>query len=119
MPGAATSNMSPTMAGPSAQGSQLTRDDRDLFKWFETAPAPKGANRADIIFLDPPYRFLNERPEALRKLAGQLVAHLAPSGLVVFRHDAKDSFDLAPLREVDRREYGGMIIKLLTVSDPT
>jgi 16S rRNA (guanine966-N2)-methyltransferase len=91
--------------------------DRDLFKWFETAPAPKGANRADIIFLDPPYRFLNERPEALRKLAGQLVAHLAPAGLVVFRHDAKDSFDLPPLREVDRREYGGMMIKLLTATD--
>jgi len=92
--------------------------DRDLFKWFETAPPPSPADaRADIVFLDPPYRFLNERPEALHKLAGQLMNHLAPGGVVVFRHDAKDSFDLPPLREFDRREYGGMMIKLLTVPE--
>jgi hypothetical protein len=32
---------------------------------------------------------------------------------VIFRHDAKDALDLAPLRESDRREYGGMRIELL------
>ena len=88
--------------------------DRDLFKWFDVTPQPEADQQAGIIFLDPPYRFLTERPEALRKLAGQLVNHVSPGGLIVFRHDAKDSLELAPLREVDRREYGGMIIKLLS-----
>jgi 16S rRNA (guanine(966)-N(2))-methyltransferase RsmD len=93
--------------------------DRDLFRWFETAPPLQAGDRAGIVFLDPPYRFLNERPEALLKLAAQLVAHLAPGGVVVFRHDAKDSIELAPFREVDRREYGGMMLKLLTATEAT
>jgi len=89
--------------------------DRDLFKWFESTPPPQQpADRANIIFLDPPYRFLNDRPDDLRKLAARLAAHLAPDGVVIFRHDAKDDLDLTPLHESDRREYGGMTIKLLT-----
>src|SRR5258705_9617355 len=38
----------------------------DLFKWFSTNTSPESA---DIIFLDPPYRFLTEQPEKLRNLA--------------------------------------------------
>jgi 16S rRNA (guanine966-N2)-methyltransferase len=91
--------------------------DRDLFKWFDTTPPPKQDDQAGVIFLDPPYRFLNERADALRALAARLAAHLAPSGVVVFRHDAKDALELHPLREIDRRQYGGMMIKLLT--DPS
>src|SRR5688500_14817180 len=54
--------------------------DRDLFRWFESAPPPQqqDKNRAGIIFLDPPYRFLTERPADLRKLATRLAKHLAP-----------------------------------------
>jgi 16S rRNA (guanine966-N2)-methyltransferase len=89
--------------------------DRDLFKWFDATPAPaKPGDAAEVIFLDPPYRFLNDRPDDLRRLAARLARHLTPDGLVVFRHDAKDSLELAPLVEVDRREYGGMTIELLT-----
>jgi 16S rRNA (guanine(966)-N(2))-methyltransferase RsmD len=91
--------------------SRSTVIDRDLFKWFESAPPPAG--KANIIFLDPPYRFLSERPDDLRHLATRLAAHLAEDGIVVFRHDAKDSLDLPPLRVTDRREYGGMTIELL------
>jgi 16S rRNA (guanine966-N2)-methyltransferase len=87
--------------------------DRDIFKWFESSPSPSSPDKADIIFLDPPYRFLNERADGLRKLAARLATHLAPHGVVIFRHDAKDDLDLAPLRESDRRDYGGMTIKLL------
>jgi 16S rRNA (guanine966-N2)-methyltransferase len=91
--------------------------DRDLFRWFESAsPPPAPKDRAEIIFLDPPYRFLSERPDDLRKLAMKMAAHLAPDGLVIFRHDAKDALDLAPLRETDRREYGGMTIRLLSMA---
>jgi 16S rRNA (guanine966-N2)-methyltransferase len=88
---------------------------RDLFKWFEHAPTDQ-ANGADLIFLDPPYRFVRERPEDLRKLAQRFAQqHLKPDGLVVFRHDIADALDLAPLKPYDRREYGGMTIELLRV----
>ena len=85
--------------------------DRDLFKWFEDA-AP--AQNASLVVLDPPYRFLTERPDDLRRLATRLVdAHLAPERIVVFRHDAGDALELASLKPFDRREYGGMAIELL------
>src|SRR4051812_35820357 len=38
----------------------------DLFKWFASPPPSR---KVDLIFLDPPYRFLGERPEELQKLA--------------------------------------------------
>jgi 16S rRNA (guanine966-N2)-methyltransferase len=85
--------------------------DRDLFRWFESAPVPAG--KANVIFLDPPYRFLTDRPDDLRRLAARMAGHLAADGIVVFRHDARDALDLPPLRPTDRREYGGMTIELL------
>jgi 16S rRNA (guanine966-N2)-methyltransferase len=86
--------------------------DRDLFKWFDSAPAAKP--KIDLIFLDPPYRFLVERPGDLQRLAGKMVTnHLAPGASIVFRHDAKDALDLPPLIATDRRDYGGMAIELL------
>ena len=91
--------------------------DRDLFKWFASSPPPPGPqDRAGVIFLDPPYRFLTERQDELRRLAARLAEHLAPDGIVIFRHDAKDSLDLAPLHEIDRRDYGGMTIELLAAT---
>jgi 16S rRNA (guanine966-N2)-methyltransferase len=89
--------------------SRSTVIDRDLFNWFQTVTT----NKANIIFLDPPYRFLTERPADLRRLAARLAGHLAEDGVVVFRHDANDVLDLPPLRPADRRDYGGMTIELL------
>ena len=84
---------------------------QDLFRWFATA-TPEA--RADLIFLDPPYRFLRELPDALRTLSEQIARdHLAPDGLVVFRHDAADALALPPLRRLDAREYGGMALEFL------
>jgi 16S rRNA (guanine966-N2)-methyltransferase len=84
----------------------------DLFRWFDGAAPP--AQKTDVAFLDPPYRFLRERPDDLRKLAAALAhAHLAPLGTVVFRHDAKDALELPLLQPVDRREYGGMVLEFL------
>jgi 16S rRNA G966 N2-methylase RsmD len=60
-----------------------------------------------LVFLDPPYRFLRERPDDLRRLAARL------SGVIVFRHDAQDELSLAPLACFDRRDYGSMTIELL------
>jgi 16S rRNA (guanine966-N2)-methyltransferase len=85
----------------------------DLFRWFD-APAPGEFPKADIVFLDPPYRFLRERPEDVRRLARTIAErHLAPAGTIVFRHDARDALDLPPLAATDRREYGGMVLEFL------
>ena len=83
----------------------------DLFTWF-TNPAPD--QKADLIFLDPPYRFLRERSDDLQKLARHMSNHLAPEGLMLFRHDAADALSLPSLNVSDVREYGGMTIEFLT-----
>jgi 16S rRNA (guanine966-N2)-methyltransferase len=86
----------------------------DLFRWFD---APTGTTKqpvANLIFLDPPYRFLRERPDDLRRLAKHFVAsHLTPHGTVIFRHDAKDALELPGLKPTDLREYGGMTLEFL------
>jgi 16S rRNA (guanine966-N2)-methyltransferase len=83
----------------------------DLFRWFD---AERPGATADVVFLDPPYRFLNERPQDVRGLAAAIASsHLAPDGIVVFRHDARDALDLPPLEPEDRRQYGGMALELL------
>jgi 16S rRNA (guanine966-N2)-methyltransferase len=84
----------------------------DLFRWADAGMPPAG--KADLVFLDPPYRFLRERPEDLGRLAATIAArHLAPGGTVVFRHDARDALDLPPLVRSDRRDYGGMVLEFL------
>lgn len=84
----------------------------DLFKWFASAQT---RGEVTLVFLDPPYRYLRERPDELRQLSGDLAArHLAPGATVVFRHDRDDRLDLAPLVPVDCREYGGMSVEFLS-----
>jgi 16S rRNA (guanine966-N2)-methyltransferase len=83
----------------------------DLFRWFAAAPPP--ARPADVIFLDPPYRFVRERSDDLRRLAERLESHLAPAGTVVFRHDAGDALELSALEGYDQRVYGGMALEFL------
>jgi 16S rRNA (guanine966-N2)-methyltransferase len=84
----------------------------DLFDWFATAPV--AGRYADILFLDPPYRFLTERPGDLRALAGNIVSkHLAPGGLIIFRHDRADTLDFPNLIPIDFRDYGSMRVEFL------
>jgi 16S rRNA (guanine966-N2)-methyltransferase len=84
----------------------------DLFKWLATMQPPE---KAGLVFLDPPYRFLTERADDLQSLATAIAAnHLAVDGSLIFRHDARDSLDLPALPCYDRREYGGMVVELLT-----
>ena len=91
--------------------SRSTVIDRDLFKWFDTSDPKSPAN---LVFLDPPYRFLTDRPSDLQRLATTLAGrHLAADAIVAFRHDEKDHLDLPPLRVADQRTYGGMAIELL------
>ena len=86
----------------------------DLFKWFEgRSKISDLKSQIEIVFLDPPYRYLREQADALRRLAVDMTKHLVPDGIVVFRHDAADSLDLPPFRVADKREYGSMGIEFL------
>jgi 16S rRNA (guanine966-N2)-methyltransferase len=78
---------------------------------FTSVLSPQSSS---LVFLDPPYRYLTERPADLQRLVKSLAPHLAADAIVVFRHAAGDSLDLAPLRRYDERSYGSMVIELLT-----
>ena len=83
----------------------------DLFRWFHD---PRTSGATNLVFLDPPYRFLRERPQDLQQLARNLAArHLANGATIIFRHDSRDELILPSLTSYDRREYGGMTVDLL------
>lgn len=82
--------------------------------WFAHLAGASGASHIDLIFLDPPYRYLRERPDELRTAVASLVdRHLSPRGLVCFRHDAADSIELPAARHIEARSYGSMAVELL------
>jgi 16S rRNA (guanine966-N2)-methyltransferase len=82
--------------------------------WFSHVVGATSQSGTDLIFLDPPYRFLSERADDLRTAVAALVErHLAPGGLICFRHDAADSLDLPAAVVVDSRSYGSMAVELL------
>jgi 16S rRNA (guanine966-N2)-methyltransferase len=105
----------------SAQGNlkrnilELGVDNRSVIVWSDIFRAfdPAEAGPADLVFLDPPYRFLAERTDDLKALARRIVAHLNQDGTVVFRHDASDNLELPELVRYDQRTYGSMMIELL------
>lgn len=85
---------------------------QNLFHALRETPARK----ADIVFLDPPYRFLREKPADLRSLVSSIVEHhLDPAGVIVFRHDAADSLSFPDAPCADERQYGSMTVELLRV----
>ena len=89
----------------------------DLFRWFDATDA--AGVKADVVFLDPPYRFLRERPADVQKLAAAIVErHLRPEGAVIFRHDSGDALNLPPLVRDDRRDYGGMVVEFFRAARP-
>lgn len=90
----------------------------DIFRSFANANLAAQWGLADLVFLDPPYRFLNEQPDQLRSLAAQMVTnYLKPDGIIIFRHDAADVLELPKLTRYDLREYGQMTIELLRRQD--
>jgi 16S rRNA (guanine966-N2)-methyltransferase len=88
---------------------------KDLFRWFDQTPTAQP--KIDLIFLDPPYRFLRERPAELQTLATIVAAgHMSPGAKVIFRHDVADALLLTPLAASDVRTYGSMVIEILELS---
>jgi 16S rRNA (guanine966-N2)-methyltransferase len=92
----------------------------DLFKWFNlaaTRPDAATASGADVVFLDPPYRFLAMQADELLQLSFHLANnHLRPGGLVVFRHGA-EKLPMPRLVPIDTRNFGEMTIEMLEL-DP-
>lgn len=88
----------------------------DLFRVFT---GPSTLSPADLIFLDPPYSFLREKPDPLCTLAHQLASRLKPDGVLLFRHDAGDELPLPSLVRSDVRHYGSMTIEFLQAPTPT
>lgn len=82
----------------------------DIFKLIRSIELP----RADLIFLDPPYRYLIERPDPLRQLGTSLATERStPDTLLLFRHDAKDALDLPGWKQANVKTYGSMMIEIL------
>lgn len=93
-----------------AQRSEIVA--QDLFRWFDAIDG--GRDRTDLVFLDPPYRLVREKPDALGRVAERIARHhLTGDGTLVFRHDAADRLELPMLERYDQRDYGGMTIELL------
>jgi 16S rRNA (guanine966-N2)-methyltransferase len=94
-------------------GGKSTVIQGDLFAWFRNDR--KGAQKVELIFLDPPYRLLREQAAELQSLAAVVAdRELADGGTVVFRHAAEDRLEFARLVAFDRREYGGMVVEFLS-----
>lgn len=85
----------------------------DALEVVARLPVPLPAQRPGIVFFDPPYRYLRERPGELAAMADRLSRHVAAEGLMVFRHDAKDELALAGWERIDVRQYGGMTLEML------
>lgn len=87
---------------------------QDVFGWFDAAIPVPAEQRAGVIFLDPPYAFVRDRPDDLRRLAVKIAEnHLVADGVIVFRHDAADKLELPGLVVDDERTYGGMKLRFL------
>jgi 16S rRNA (guanine(966)-N(2))-methyltransferase RsmD len=85
-----------------------------------TALHRPGDRSTDVVFLDPPYRFLPDRSDDVRNLMTDLRAtHLAAGAVVVFRHDSSDGLTFSEMHVSDRREYGQMTVEFLTVEGST
>ena len=99
---------------PCAGGAGVPGGAEDRRAPIVTATPPQ----ADIIFLDPPYRYLRQQPENPSP-PGRLFArqHLRPEGIVVFRHDARDTLELPGLTRYDERTYGGMTLEFLRIAE--
>ncbi|HEY1629488.1 MAG TPA: 16S rRNA (guanine(966)-N(2))-methyltransferase RsmD [Tepidisphaeraceae bacterium] len=90
----------------------------DIYKWFDEH-RPADADRAGVIFLDPPYQMVSDEPKKIQNLAAKMATHhLAQDGVLVFRHHSRDELELPGLRRYDHRTYGEMIIEFFRKQKP-
>ena len=90
------------------------QSDPTLPRPHPTSPAGGGIREVSLLFFDPPYPFLRQKPDQLVDLMTRLLHHrLAPDATILFRHDTADSLTLPGLVQTDLRTYGGMAIEIL------
>lgn len=82
---------------------------------FKRVPALKA--QPSLIFLDPPYRYLVEKPLPLQQLSLVLAKMATSDATLIFRHDTKDQLSLPGWEQTDVRIYGSMTIQLLHPSN--
>jgi 16S rRNA (guanine966-N2)-methyltransferase len=66
---------------------------------------------ADLVFVDPPYAFYEERRTDMDALLGRL--RLAPGGLALVEHRPKQAFATSGYEVADERSYGGTVVTFL------
>ena len=83
-------------------------------------PASEGGSEYELVFVDPPYRFLTgpEPAAGLRRLLKRLAEdeYICPTALIVVRHALQPHSrpDLSPLLEQDSRDVGTMTFRFMT-----
>lgn len=85
-------------------------------------PSPQGSAAYDLVFVDPPYRELEQHVPSppVRRLLERLACEsvISPEALIVIRHPLPKSAaalpDLSPLEERDRRDVGHMTFRLMS-----
>lgn len=80
---------------------------------FKLAPRYDPPASVGLLFFDPPYKYLREKPAELQMLIAGLLPKLAADGTIIFRHDTADELAFEGLKQADRRVYGSMTIDLL------
>ncbi len=72
---------------------------------------------AGVIFFDPPYPFIAERPQDVQQALVAFSQRLSEDGLIVFRHEKGAEIDL-PLPVQDTRVWGSMQVEFLARPQP-
>jgi 16S rRNA (guanine966-N2)-methyltransferase len=85
-------------------GAEIAREDAGR----RVAVDARAGRRYDLVFIDPPYRMLDE---ALTVLAPHLPNIIAPHGLAVVESDARELPEL-PLPQRTTRRYGSTRLTL-------
>lgn len=91
---------------------------------FAVPPAADaGAGHYELVFVDPPYRLLEQSvPDpGIRRLLERLASDpaISPTALIVVRHGRRPASagpDLSPLIERERRDVGTMTFRLMGVA---
>ena len=74
---------------------------------------------ADVVFVDPPYRFFVERGPEMRTLVETLLSKVSAEGRVVVEHRPKEGLgEVAGGAVADERVYGGTIVTLYAPIPP-
>lgn len=76
-------------------------------------------DRADLVFVDPPYAFYDERRGEMEALLAAWAQSPKLHGLLLMEHRPGQEMAVAGLETVDERSYGGTIVTFYLRASPT